>query len=213
MLHHLTTLPYRVACLALVALLFVACTAIPISSMYSLSKIDPMKTDPEQIRVAIRVNESVNAAHGSAQITISYKAEDGSIDEQHEFEVQLTSAQTLTPKLTRGMLPGEKVTVMSLSPKDARTMKELQQRLYKYKAADIEGRGSFGLRFGELCLDKDLPAGDIPLTLFLKTEIHDDYIVFIKTDLHDLFSDTDSDIDAVPFCEEMVVEDTVVGGW
>jgi hypothetical protein len=24
--------------------------------------------------------------------------------------------------------------------------------------------------------------------------------------------DTDSDIDAVPFCEEMVVEDAVVGG-
>lgn len=144
--------------------------------MYSLSKIDPMKTDPEQIRVAIRVNESVNAAHGSAQ--------------------------TLTPKLTRGMLPGDKVTVMSLSPKDARTMKELQQRLYKYKTMDGDGEGSFGLRLQELCLDKELPDGDIPLTLFLKTESHEDYIVFIKTELHDLFSDTDSDIAAVPFCEE-----------
>jgi len=201
-LHYLTTLPQRVACLALVALLFVACTSVPISSMYSLSKIDPMKTDPEQIRVAIRVNESVNAAHGSAQITIGYKAEDGSIDEEHEFEVQLTNAQTLTPKLTKGMLPGEKVTVMSLSPKDARTMRELQQRLYKYNAIDGDGDGSFGLRLQELCLDKDLPDGDIPLTLFLKTEHHEDYIVFIKTELHDLFSDTDSDIDAVPFCEE-----------
>jgi hypothetical protein len=100
------------------------------------------------------------------------------------------------------MLPGEKVTVMSLSPKDARTMKELQQRLYKYKAIDGDGDGSFGLRLRELCLDKDLPDGDIPLTLFLKTENHEDYIVFFKTELHDLFSDTDSDIDAVPFCEE-----------
>jgi len=200
-LHYLTTLPYRVTCLALFASLFVACTSVPISSMYSLSKIDPMKTDPEQIRVAIRVNESVNAAHGSAQITIGYKAEDGSIDEEHEFDVQLTSAQTLTSSLTRGMLPGEKVTVMSLSPTDARTMKELQQRLYKYKAMDGDGDGSFGLRLQELCLDKELPDGDIPLTLFLKTENHEDYIVFIKTELHDLFSDTDSDIAAVPFCE------------
>ena len=175
---------------------------MPISSMYSLSKIDPMKTDPEKIRVAIRVDESVNAEHSSAQITIGYKAEDGSIDEEHEFDVQLTSAQTLTPNLTRGMLPGEKVTVMSLSPKDAQTMRELQQRLYKYKAIDGDGDGSFGLSLQEFCLNEDLPDGDIPLTLFLKTENHDDYIVFIKTELHDLFSDADSDIDVVPFCEE-----------
>lgn len=201
-LHYLNTLPYRVACFITVTLLFVACTSMPISSMYNLSKIDPMKTDPEQIRVAIRVNESVNAARSSAQITIGYKAEDGSIDEEHEFDVQLTSAQTLTPSLTKGMQPGEKVTVMSLSPKDARTMKELQQRLYKYKAIDGDGNGSFGLSLQEFCLDEDLPDGDIPLTLFLKTEIHEDYIVFIKTELHDLFSDADSDIDAVPFCEE-----------
>jgi hypothetical protein len=195
------------ACLSLVALLFVSCTAVPISSMYSLSKIDPMKTDPEQIRVAIRVNESVNATRGSAQITVGYKAEDGSIDEQHEFDVQLTPAQTLTPQLTRGLLPGEQVTVMGLSPEDARTMRDLQQRLFKYKAADGDGDGSFTLRLAELCLDKELPEGDVPLTLFLKTENHEDYIVFIKTELHDMFSDTGSDIEKLPFCEELAVGD------
>jgi len=175
--------------------------------MYSLSKIDPMKLDPEQIRVAIRVDESVNATRGSAQITIGYKAEDDSIDEEHAFDVQLTSAQLLTPKLTRGLLTGEKVTVMSLSQEDAKIMKDLQQRLYKYKANDGDGEGSFSLRLAELCLDKELPDGDVPLTLFLKTESHEDYIVFIKTELHDLFSDTNSDIEALPFCEEMAVAD------
>ena len=208
-MHYLATLPYRISCLALVALLSVACTGVPLSSLYSLSKIDPMKTDPEQIRVAIRVHDSVNAAHGSAQIMIGYTAEDGSIDEEHEFDVILTSTQTLTPKLTRGLLPGEQVTVMSLSPEDARTMRDFQQRLYKHKVVDgnDDDDGSFGLRLRDLCLDKALPDGDIPLTLFLKTENHEDYIVFYKTELHDLFSDTDSDIDALPFCEEMDVED------
>ena len=71
----------RLACLAQIALLSVACTAIPISGMYSLSQIEPLQTDPEQIRVAIRVEESVNATYGSAQIAMGYKAEDGSIDE------------------------------------------------------------------------------------------------------------------------------------
>ncbi len=208
-MHNLTALTYRMAYLALVALLSVACTGIPISSMYSLSKIDPMKTDPKQIRVAIRVNESVNATHGSAQITIGYQAEDGSIDEEHEFDVQLTSSQTLTPKLTRGMLPGEQVTVMSLSPEDARTMKDFQQRLYIHKAShgNDDDDASFGLRLRDLCLDKALSDGDIPLTLFLKTQSHEDYIVFFKTELHDLFSDNHSDIDRLPFCEEMAVED------
>lgn len=205
---HLTALTYRIACLALVALLSVACTGVPISSMYSLSKIDPMKTDPEQIRVAIRVDDSVNAAHGSAQISMGYKAEDGSIDEEHEFDVILTTTQTLTPILTRGLLPGEQVTVMSLSKDDARTMRDFQQRIYKHKAAGDDGDddASFGLHLRDLCLDKALPDGDIPLTLFLKTESHEDYIVFFKTELHDLFSDTDSDIDALPFCEEMTDE-------
>ena len=63
-----------------------ACTAIPISSMYSLSKIEPMNIDPEQIRVAIRVDKSVNAAHGNAQITMGYKAEKAGIDEEHKFD-------------------------------------------------------------------------------------------------------------------------------
>ena len=116
--------------------------------MYSLSKIDPMRIDPEQIHVAIRVHESVNAMRGSAQIAVGYKADDGSMDEEHDFDVQLTSA---------------------------RTMKDFQQRLYKYTAAD--GDGSFTLRLRELCLDKELPDGHIPLTLFLKTESHEDSLV------------------------------------
>ncbi len=88
-------------------------------------------------------------------------------------------------------------------------MRDFQQRLYKHKAADgnDDDDASFGLRLRDLCLDKALPDGDIPLTLFLKTESHEDYIVFFKTELHDLFSDTDSDIDALPFCEEMAVGD------
>jgi len=208
-LHHLSTTTYRIACLALVTLMSVACTGVPISSMYSLSKIDPMKTDPEQIRVAIRVNDSVNASRGSAQIMIGYQAEDGSIDEDHEFDVQLTSTQTLSPMLTKGLLPGERVTVMSLSAQDAHTMRDLQQRLYEHKTANgnDDDDGSFGLRIRDLCLDKALPDGDIPLTLFLKTESHDDYIVFYKTELHDLFSDTDSDFDKLLFCDELTVED------
>jgi hypothetical protein len=172
--------------------------------MYSLSKIDPMKTDPEQIRVAIRVHESVNITRGSVQIALGYKADDGSIDEEHEFDVQLTGTQTLTPKLTRGLLTGERVTVMSLSPEDARTMKDFQQRLFRYTSANGDGDGSFTLTLKELCLDEELPDGDIPLTLFVKTESNEDYIVFIKYELHDLFSRNDSDIDGLPFCEEQL---------
>ena len=173
--------------------------------MYSLSKIDPMKTDPEQIRVAIRVDDSVNAAHGSAQITIGYKAENGNIDEEHEFEVQLTSAQTLTPMLTKGILPGERVTVMCLSASDAHTMRDLQQRLYQHKKTygNDDDNGSFGLRLQDLCLDKALPDGEIPLTLFFKTENNEDYIVFFKTEVHEVFADTDSDINKLVFCDEI----------
>jgi hypothetical protein len=82
-------------------------------------------------------------------------------------------------------------------------MRDFQQRLYQYKAAGIEGDGSFSLRLKDLCLDYALPDRDIPLTLFLKTEGHEDYIVFINTELHDLFSDTDSDIEGLVFCEEI----------
>ena len=58
----------------------------------------------------------------------------------------------------------------------------------------------------DLCLDSALPDRDIPLTLFLKTETYEDYIVFIKYELHDLFSDADGDIDALTFCKDENVE-------
>jgi hypothetical protein len=192
-------------CLALLALLFVACTSIPISSMYSLSKIDPMTADPEQIRVAIRVDDSVNATRGSAQIVTTYQSEDGSIDEEHTFDVQMTSVQKLTAKLLKGTLPGEKVTVMSLTAADAATMRGFQQRVFESQKAEVKATGSFSLRFGQLCLDRDLPEGDVPLTLFLKTQTNEDYIVFIKTDLNQLASDTDSDLGQLPFCDDMDV--------
>jgi hypothetical protein len=175
--------------------------------MYSLSKIDPMTADPEQIRVAIRVDESVNATRGSAQIVMTYQTEDGGIDEEHTFDVQMTSAQRLTAKLLKGSQPGEEVTVMSLTAEDAATMRDFQQRVFESQKAEVKGTGSFSLRFGQLCLDKDLPDGDVPLTLFLKTQTDEDYIVFIKTNLNKLASDTDSDLDLLPFCEDLDVQD------
>jgi hypothetical protein len=54
-----------------------------------------------------------------------------------------------------------------------------------------------------LALVAMLPDGDTPLTLFLKTDNHEDYIVFIKTDLDELFSKTDSDIDTLALCTGM----------
>jgi hypothetical protein len=195
------------SCIALLAAFSIACTSVPISSMYSLSKIDPMKTDPEQIRVAIRVDESVNASHSSASIVMAYKVEDGSLNEEHTFNVQLNSAQTLTPKLLKGMEPGEKVTVMSLTPEDARIMRDFQTRLFQYKADKIKGEGSFSLNVGKLCLEEELPEDSVSLTLFLKTEYNEDYIVFIRTQLSDLFAKTDSEIDKLPFCEDMLAAD------
>ena len=162
-----------------------------------------MKTDPEQIQVAIRVNEAVNASRGSALITVSYQAEDGSIDEEHEFDVSLTKTQELTPALIKGLLPGEQVTVMSLSPEAASNMKDFQQRLFEYKKTGGDGSGSFGVNFGKFCLDSKLPNGRIPLTLFLKTDSTDDYIVFIKTDFRDLLSEIESGTERIPGCEEI----------
>ena len=50
-----------------------------------------------------------------------------------------------------------------------------------------------------------LPQGDIPLTLFLKTETNEDYIVFIKTELHEAFSDIDSEFDVLALCQAAAV--------
>ena len=50
---------------------------------------------------------------------MSYQAEKAVIDEEHEFDVQLTIAQALTPKLSKGLLAGERVTVIRLSTEDA----------------------------------------------------------------------------------------------
>jgi hypothetical protein len=105
------------------------------------------------------------------------------------------------------MLPGERITVMSLSPGDAGAMRSFQRRLYQYKAAGIEGEGSLNLRVKDLCLDKTLPDRDIPLTLFFKTGSDQDYIVFVRYELHDLFFDTASDIEALAFCEDSYVTD------
>lgn len=178
-----------------------ACTSIPITSMYRLSQMSPLDTDPTQIRVAIRVDEMVNVADGAATITMAFKADDNSVDAHHEFAVQIDPMSNLSAELQEDMLPGEQVIVLSLSAEDASTMANLQQLVREAKSRDVKGQGTFGLAIGDMCLREPLPERDVPLTLFLQTDVAEGYFVFLETDMQSLMEQAEqSDTDMLSLC-------------
>ena len=178
-----STFPFRItlAKLSLLTALFLSgCTSMPLSTLYKLSKMDPMDADPTQIKVAVRADQAIGIGKGDAQIEFKFDAEDNSLNIDEIYLIEVVRDPVLQGELYTDKKPGESITVLGLTDSDAQRMKQLQLTMAPFRNGDVEGTGTFRINLSGMCLHGELPPGEIELDIFLQTSEHEGYFVFAK---------------------------------
>ena len=185
----------------MIALFLVGCTSMPLTSMYKLSRMDPMEADPAQIKVAVRADEAIGIGKGDAQIEFKFDAEDNSLNIDEIYLIEVVRNPVMQGELYADKKPGQSITVLGLTPDDAERMRQLQLAMAPYRNGDVEGSGSLRVNLSGMCLHSKMPPGEVQVDLFLQTSEQDGFFVMAKNlDMREAMAEEGTDMDALPEC-------------
>lgn len=185
----------------LIALFLAGCTSMPLTSMYKLSRMDPMEADPAQIKVAVRADEAIGIGKGDAQIEFKFDAEDGSLSIDEIYLIEMDRDPIVYGALYTDKKPGESITVLSLTPGDAERMKQLQLEMAQFRKGDVKGSGSLRVNLNGMCLNSKMLPGEVQLDLFLQTSEQEGFFVMAKNlDMREALAEDGTDMDELPDC-------------
>jgi hypothetical protein len=187
----------------LVAVFLSACTSMPLTTLYKLHKIEPMEADPAQIKVAIRADDRIGIREGGAKIEVKFDAEDGSLNIDETYLVEIIRNPDISAELLADKNPGESVTVLGLTRSDIQRMRAVQSSVAANSKGDPEGTGSLGVFLEGVCLHGKMPAGKVLVDVFLQTSDQDGFFVFARNlDLRKESKRDGSNLDDWPDCLE-----------
>jgi len=185
----------------LVALFLTGCTSMPLSSMYKLSRIDPMEADPAQIKVAVRADETIGIGKGDAQIEFKFDADDNSLNIDEIYLIEVVRNPVVQGDLYADKKPRESITVLGLTASDAERMRQLQLAMAPYRNGDAEGSGSLRVNLSGMCLHSKMPPGEVQLDVFLQTSEQEGFFLMANNlDMREVMAEEGSDMDELPDC-------------
>ena len=185
----------------LIALFLAGCSGMPLTSMYKLSRMDPMDADPVQIKVAVRADEAIGIGKGDAQIEFKFDAEDGSLSIDEIYLIEMDRDPIVYGALYADKKPGESITVLGLTPSDAERMKQLQLEMAQFRKGDVEGSGSLRVNLSGMCLHNKMPPGEVQLDLFLQTSEQEGFFLMAKNlDMREVMAEEGRNMDELPDC-------------
>ena len=155
------------ASLLIIAIFISGCSGMPLSTMVKLSRLDPMEADPAQVRIAIRADQRITVPDGGAIVELKFEANDGELHIDDTYIVEIVRKPVLTTELIDGKRPGEAVTVLRLSDRDAEKMTRAQTLLKPYADGSGSGALTFGIGLRDLCVSSPLPAGIVLVDIFM----------------------------------------------
>lgn len=157
------------------------CSSIPLTTMYKLSRLNPMEADPGQIKIAIRAHQAIGIPHGAARISLGYETHDKNTIIEDVYFVEIIKNSVLTPELTEDKSPLEHITILQLSAEDAQRMRTVQELVKTDKANDVEGSGYLGVGLHDTCLNQEsLPQDGLTVDIFMQTSNQDGYFIFTE---------------------------------
>lgn len=178
------------------------CMGMPLTTMYKLSQLDPMQADPAQIKVAIRADERIAIPEGGANINVKFDAEDGQLNFDETFVIEIIRNPIMSIALVKDTRPGESVTVLQLTEHDVQRFRNLQAMLEPYVSGKRKGSASFGVGIAGVCLHSPMPADEVLLDIFLQTSEYDGFFVFLKDlDLRELADNEDTKLPEWAICD------------
>ncbi|KQU98228.1 hypothetical protein ASD02_02420 [Ensifer sp. Root1252] len=186
-------------CLFLSLNVLAACAALNVGSFEKLSGVDPLTSDPAELRVALLVPEALSLRRGDATLGISWKADGAPLD-THRFALQIQSGNVGAPGLTEGMREGQTLYVLTLTPADAERLRDMQEKIAATKGTEAKGRGSLTVGFSGGCWSGAFPADQkVTVDAWIRTRSDENYFQLLSgLDLMDMLRQ--SGVKALPAC-------------
>lgn len=162
-----------------------------------------MDADPAQIKVAVRADKVIGIGKGDAKIEFKFEAEDGSLNIDEIYLIEVVRNPALHGELYADKKPGESITVLGLTTNDAQRMRELQLTMAPYRNGDAKGSGSLRINLNGICLHNEVPPSEALLDIFLQTSEQDGFFVFAKNlDMREILEEEGRNFDELPDCRQ-----------
>ena len=187
----------RILLVSALTLILSACMSMPFKTMYKMSQFSPLEIKPHELSVAIRTNEAINIQNGAVQVSMNVKSEGlqtseenpnsnsnefGPLDINLKMNVMLSPAIQLylAPILLDGIEDNERVTILSLSEKDAQEMADTLDLIRKYKAKGLKPQGGFGISTQAQCFGDFSVFEELDVDIFIQVEKQEGYMMFLE---------------------------------
>jgi hypothetical protein len=180
------------------AVMLVACTSIPVSSMLALSRIDFTTTRIEDLRVAVEIPSAIAPREGGVHLEVL--AKQGEKVDKFVFKLAEDQPQIGLKGLLPFPAPGKIMYAYRLRDEDVLKLTKLRAERLEAKKDGEKGSLSMGISAREFCRKVGIDNDALTITTFIATSETNGFIVLIRD--YDVRSDkTISDsIDNMPPC-------------
>jgi hypothetical protein len=162
----------------LTAFALTACSSIPISSMYKLSRIDFMSTDLKLFRFAITLPNDIKPSPGGVHLDLAYQQ-----GEKPE-EIRVIKLEQSTAPADYVGLPnvavGQKTYVYRLPTNEVNTLDKIRADAALEKAQGKKGSLGMGIAAKELCANNKILKAPLLVTTYVLSSENKDYVVLTR---------------------------------
>lgn len=138
--------------------LLAASAALNVGSIDKLSRLDPSKTNPADLRVALVVPKELVLRRGDATLGLSWR--DGNAPpESQNYALDVQAGGVSSSVLADRISSGETLYVLALAEADAARLRVLQAKIALAQGNAPGNRGSLSVNFSGGCWRGDFPAG------------------------------------------------------
>lgn len=150
--------------LILLSLLLTACSSIPLTSLYKLSKLDIKTINPKVVKVALQLPDYLKL--GPVSLILSYTPE-GAIEKPVEFKLTRTMRLKEYKKFEKN---GYYISSYELTEKDTNTLIKFRQNiLSRSDTHNTKHKTKIKIKYQSLCRESIPNEKPILLSVYLKT--------------------------------------------
>jgi hypothetical protein len=160
------------------AVLLSACSSIPITSMYKLSRIDFMTTDLRVFRFALAMPSDLRPLPGGVHMDLAYSQGD-----KPEEKRIIKLEESLAAQDFIGLpnpAAGQKIYVYRLPPSEVATLNKIRADAAAAKTKGQKGSLTMGITAKEFCTLNKIQNAPLLVTTFVLSSENADYVVLTR---------------------------------
>lgn len=180
------------------------CTSLgtPVTSLVQLSQLDPLESDPSNMRLAVRAPSVLKFRDGDVKLAMGFDGGSAETRFSDVFAADIDNGVIATPGIDRSSLDGQTFAVASLTPEAAARMMAMQKRIKALRAAGIQGKGSLTVSATACKTVDDLPK-PLPITAWLQPSPDKNFLMLLRQmDLGQMLEEADHSPQQLPRCDE-----------